>query len=73
MTGSYEAPTKSGWQNYHEGHKAHTWGWVPEEYGYIAADGTPAAGDLCYNCGRWTGPPLKRGELTRLRRDMGIR
>ena len=67
------ARTRSGWQA-HDGHgrKAHTWVWLPERYGYISADGSPAAGSFCGNCGAWDGPKLKRGELSRMRRDYGI-
>ena len=67
------ANTRSGWQDVDtSGRRMHTGVWIPEEYGYIAADGSPAAGDFCQNCGKWGGPKLKRGELTRMRRDYGI-
>lgn len=60
--------TRSGWQSYGEsGRKEHTWVWIPESYGYLAKDGSPAEGDLCENCGLWDGPSLKRGELSRMR------
>lgn len=71
MDRSTDQATRSGWQSYDErGRRAHTWGWFPEEYGYLAADGTFASGNFCENCGKWDGPKLKRGELKRMREEV---
>lgn len=66
----------------------HEFYWVDAtpEYGLLLADpddpnnypsNTPyAAGNLCYGCGKWEGPPLKRGEarrfLARLRASQAV-
>lgn len=64
--------TRSGWQSLDDrGRHEHTRVWLPGDYGYIGQDGQAAAGYFCVNCGGWDGPKLKRGELTRMRRDYG--
>ena len=73
MTGTDKAPTKSGWQSHDSGgRKIHTMVWLPEEYGYLAADGSPAFGSFCENCGKWEGPKLGRGQLAKMHQDYGI-
>ncbi len=64
------ANTRSGWQaRDNNGRRLHTMVWIPREYGYMGANGEPAEGSLCENCGKWDGDELARGELARLRRD----
>lgn len=71
MSISQSDKTRSGWQSYDvKRRRSHTTAWVPENYGFISLDGSFANGYLCYNCGKWDGTQLAKGELARMRREL---